>query len=72
MPDYDRRLAKNPASVSPPPNRPFLGAQRRARDAPKVYVRDSGLLHALLGIRAEKDLLAHPKSGVCLLRWPSN
>jgi predicted AAA+ superfamily ATPase len=26
-------------------------------------VRDSGLLHALLGIRTEKDLLAHPKSG---------
>jgi predicted AAA+ superfamily ATPase len=28
-----------------------------------VYVRDSGLLHVLLGIRTEKDLLAHPKSG---------
>jgi predicted AAA+ superfamily ATPase len=31
--------------------------------APKVYVRDSGLLHSLLGIRSESELLAHPKSG---------
>lgn len=29
----------------------------------KVYVRDSGLLHALLGIRSERALLAHPKAG---------
>ena len=36
---------------------------KRQVKAPKVYVRDSGLLHALLGIRAENDLLAHPKSG---------
>jgi predicted AAA+ superfamily ATPase len=36
---------------------------KRQVKAPKVYVRDSGLLHALLGIRTEKDLLGHPKSG---------
>lgn len=36
---------------------------KRQVKAPKVYVRDSGLLHALLGTRTEKDLLAHPKSG---------
>ncbi len=36
---------------------------KRQVKAPKVYVRDSGLLHALLGIRTESDLLAHPKSG---------
>lgn len=36
---------------------------KRQIKAPKVYVRDSGLLHALLGIRTENDLLAHPKSG---------
>lgn len=36
---------------------------KRQVKAPKVYLRDSGLLHALLGIRTEKDLLAHPKSG---------
>lgn len=30
---------------------------------PKIYFPDSGLLHALLGIRSEGDLLTHPKSG---------
>jgi len=36
---------------------------KRQVKSPKVYIRDSGLLHVLLGIRTEKDLLAHPKSG---------
>jgi predicted AAA+ superfamily ATPase len=36
---------------------------KRQVKAPKVYVRDSGLLHVLLGIRTETDLMAHPKSG---------
>ncbi len=36
---------------------------KRQVKAPKVYVRDSGLLHALLGVRSESELLAHPKSG---------
>lgn len=36
---------------------------KRQVKAPKVYVRDSGLLHALLGIRSESELLSHPKSG---------
>ena len=31
--------------------------------SPKVYVRDSGILHQLLGIRSEVDLQSHPKSG---------
>jgi predicted AAA+ superfamily ATPase len=31
--------------------------------APKVYVADSGLLHALLGLGREHDLLGHPKVG---------
>ena len=37
--------------------------QKRQVKSPKVYVRDSGLLHHLLGIRTERDLLSHPKSG---------
>lgn len=37
--------------------------QKRQVKSPKVYVRDSGLLHQLLGIRTERDLLSHPKSG---------
>ncbi len=36
---------------------------KRQRRAPKVYLRDSGLLHALLGIDAPEDLWAHPKCG---------
>ena len=37
--------------------------KKRQVKAPKVYLRDTGLLHHLLGIRSEKELLMHPKSG---------
>jgi len=36
---------------------------KRQVKAPKIYVRDSGLLHQLLGIGSQKDLLTHPKQG---------
>ncbi len=36
---------------------------KRQRRSPKVYVRDSGVLHRLLGIGAFDDLLGHPKVG---------
>lgn len=36
---------------------------KRQVKAPKVYVRDSGMLHHLLGITRESELLAHPKCG---------
>lgn len=36
---------------------------KRQVRAPKIYVRDSGLLHALLGIHSRADLDTHPKSG---------
>lgn len=36
---------------------------KRQVKAPKIYVRDSGLLHQLLGIRTERELLSHPKLG---------
>ena len=36
---------------------------KRLIRAPKVYVRDSGLLHSLLGIREVNDLLGHPSTG---------
>jgi hypothetical protein len=36
---------------------------KRQVKAPKIYVRDSGLLHQLLGIVTLKDLLSHPKIG---------
>ena len=31
--------------------------------APKVYLRDTGLLHTLLGVRSVRDLEDHPKVG---------
>ena len=37
--------------------------RKRQVKAPKVYVRDSGLLHQLLGIGSMQELLAHPKAG---------
>lgn len=37
--------------------------KKRQVKAPKVYVRDSGLLHQLLGINTARDLLSHPKLG---------
>jgi predicted AAA+ superfamily ATPase len=36
---------------------------KRQVKAPKVYVRDSGLLHQLLGLETEKAVLSHPKLG---------
>lgn len=36
---------------------------KRQVKSPKVYVRDTGLLHHLLGISSENELLAHPKCG---------
>ncbi|MCE5277852.1 MAG: ATP-binding protein [Planctomycetaceae bacterium] len=36
---------------------------KRQVKAPKVYIRDSGLLHALLGIGNRRDLELHPKVG---------
>ena len=36
---------------------------KRQVKAPKVYVRDSGLLHSLLGISNRRDLENHPKVG---------
>ncbi|MFT4035050.1 MAG: ATP-binding protein [Patulibacter sp.] len=37
---------------------------KRMTKAPKVYVRDSGLVHALLGITTLDDLLSHPVAGM--------
>ncbi|WP_433971375.1 ATP-binding protein [Tunturiibacter lichenicola] len=38
-------------------------AKKRLVRTPKVYVRDTGLLHALLGIRDQEELLGHPVVG---------
>ncbi|HTS34824.1 MAG TPA: ATP-binding protein [Candidatus Solibacter sp.] len=44
-----------------PPWHENLG--KRQVKAPKVYVRDSGLLHALLGMANQRELESHPKVG---------
>lgn len=41
----------------------FENLSKRQVRAPKVYIVDSGMLHALLGITSERDLLSHPKVG---------
>lgn len=41
----------------------YANLNKRQVKAPKIYFRDSGLLHYLLGIRSELDLHTHPKSG---------
>jgi predicted AAA+ superfamily ATPase len=41
----------------------FEDLGKRQVKAPKVYVRDSGLLHTLLDIGTERELALHPKVG---------
>lgn len=41
----------------------FENLGKRQVKAPKIYVRDSGLLHTLLGIENRRDLEHHPKVG---------
>ena len=44
---------------------PYLpNVRKRLVKSPKTYVRDSGLLHALLGIRSVDELLGHPVAGM--------
>ena len=42
---------------------------KRQVKAPKIYFRDSGLLHRLLGIRTQKDLMTHPQMGASWEGW---
>ena len=41
----------------------FENVGKRQTKAPKLYVRDSGLFHALMGLPDRRALLAHPKLG---------
>ena len=43
---------------------PFEGnVKKRLVKSPKLYLRDAGVLHALLGIRDQNELLGHPAYG---------
>ncbi len=41
----------------------FSNQKKRIVKSPKVYIRDSGILHSILGIRSFNDLLGHPSIG---------
>jgi predicted AAA+ superfamily ATPase len=41
----------------------FYNTRKRLVKHPKIYVRDSGLLHALLDVRSYEDLHSHPRLG---------
>jgi predicted AAA+ superfamily ATPase len=41
----------------------FENAGKRVVKAPKIYLRDSGLLHALLGLRSAREIRSHPRFG---------
>ena len=41
----------------------FVNTAKRQVKAPKVYLTDTGLLHTLLGIETDEDLLSHPTAG---------
>ena len=41
----------------------FENVGKRQVKAPKIYIRDSGILHTLLGVASYRDLLSHPKCG---------
>ena len=41
----------------------FVNVGKRLVKAPKVYIRDSGVLHSLLGLVTYDDLLSHPVVG---------
>jgi len=41
----------------------FENLKKRQVKSPKIYFRDSGILHALLGIENKKQLLTYPKLG---------
>ncbi|MCB9878942.1 MAG: ATP-binding protein [Planctomycetes bacterium] len=41
----------------------FVNTEKRLVKAPKVYLRDSGVLHALLGLRNGSEVMSHPRFG---------
>ena len=41
----------------------FENIRKRQVKAPKIYIRDTGILHALLQLRSMEDLRSHPKLG---------
>lgn len=42
----------------------FENTGKRVVKAPRIYLRDSGLLHALLGLRSGTEVCSHPRFGI--------
>ena len=40
-----------------------VNIKKRQVKAPKAYIRDTGILHALLGLKNESEILVHPRCG---------
>ena len=47
----------------------FANVGKREVRSPKVYLRDSGVLHHLLGVRTLHSVLRHPKCGASWEGW---
>lgn len=43
--------------------------KKRLVKSPKIYLRDTGLLHALFGIQSHEQLLGHPAAGASWEGW---
>lgn len=41
----------------------YANIKKRQVKAPKVYIRDTGVLHSLLGLKTEAEILRHPGCG---------
>ncbi len=41
----------------------YVNIKKRQVKAPKVYIRDTGILHSLLGLKTEAEVLSHPRCG---------
>lgn len=41
----------------------YYNTKKRLIKRPKIYFRDTGILHALLSLEKKKDILSHPKLG---------
>lgn len=47
----------------------FANVKKRLVKSPKIYLRDSGILHTLLNIGTYEDLLNHPSAGHSFEGW---
>lgn len=41
----------------------FTNVKKRLTKSPKIYIRDSGILHTILNISSKNELLSHPVAG---------